>query len=210
MHICFLTSEYPKEGETQGGIGSAVQSMARKLVEYEHQVSIVCLASYEIDVVEEDEGVTVHRLKSGNWKILRFIDNWRKIVKKLYTIHADTPIDIVEGSELYFAFIPKVFPAKKVIRMHGGHNFFATTLGKKPRKWLSFQEKLSFSKADGLVAVSDFVGNKTRELIHFKKEFQTIYNIIDTGKFYPADTNKMQLHKIVFVGTLVEKKVFDN
>ena len=207
MHICFLTHEYPMVGRTQGGIGSVVQTIGRALVKEGIDVSVVGVRNgLDKEIFEEDEGVKVWRLPAAKWPAARFWPNSRRLVEKLKEIHRQTPIDILEGSELSFAFIPADFPAKKVIRMHGGHHFFAVTLGKKPAFWRSFQERQSFAKADALIAVSDYVGNKTRELLGFSKPFQTIYNIVDTTKFYPADPDKIVPEKILFVGTVTEKK----
>ena len=207
LHICFLTHEYPMTGKTQGGIGSVVQTIGQALHNKGVRVSVVGVYNgIEREIYDNDEEVHVWRLPGAQWKVANFIPNSKRLVKKLYQIHQETPIDIIEGAELSFAFIPKNFPAKKVIRMHGGHHFFAVTLGKKPALWRSFQEKRSFAKADGLIAVSDFVGNTTQSLLHFSKPFETIYNIVDTGKFYAASNEKIIARKILFVGTLVEKK----
>ena len=207
LHICFLTHEYPMTGKTQGGIGSVVQTIGQALHNKGVCVSVVGVYNgIEHEMYDNDEGVHVWRIPGAKWPVGNFIPNSKRLVKKLYQIHQETPIDIIEGAELSFAFIPKNFPAKKVIRMHGGHHFFAVTLGKRPALWRSFQEKRSFAKADGLIAVSDFVGNTTQSLLHFSQPFETIYNIVDTGKFYAAENEKVIARKILFVGTLVEKK----
>ncbi len=207
LHICFLTHEYPMPGQTQGGIGSVVQTLGRALVQKGLVVSVIGVTrSVNEERYENDRGVQVHRLPAARWPAANFLPNARRLLQKLWEIHRKTPIDILEGSELSFAFIPSGFPAKKVIRMHGGHHFFAVTLGKKPAVWRSFQEKRSFSKADGLIAVSRFVGETTRDLLGFRKPFTTIYNIVDTTEFYEADWGKIVPRRIVFVGTVTEKK----
>ena len=207
MHICFITHEYPKEGLNQGGIGSVVQTIGHALVKQGISVSVVGVGGgVSSEEVAVDEGVRVYRLPKSSWPTARFISNARRLNAKLRQIDRIDPIDVIEGSELSFAFIPKSFPAKKVIRMHGGHHFFAETLGKKPAPWRSFQEKRSFAKADALIAVSDFVGKKTRELLGFQKPYETIYNLVDTGKFYAAYRSRIVPKKLLFVGTVTEKK----
>jgi len=205
MHIVFLTNEYPKEGETQGGIGSVVQTIARSLVKKGEKVSVVGWGSVKKTNMEVDNGVSVHRFPESNWKFARFIQNVMRRNALLKKLDVDSRIDIIEGSELNFAFIPSLY-AKNIIRMHGGHHFFSSTLGKKAKLWRSFQEKRSFKNSDAYIAVSDFVGNTTTDLLKLKKSFSTIYNIIDTNKFFPADPNKIIKNKIVFVGTVIEKK----
>lgn len=207
MHICFITHEYPKEGKNQGGIGSVVQTIGRALVKEGVDVSVVGVGGgISVEESSIDEGVNVYRLPGSLWPFARFISNASRMDAKLKEIYKDNPIDVIEGSEISFAFLSKSFPAKKVIRMHGGHHFFAVTLGKKPALWRSFQEKRSFAKADALLAVSHYVGTKTDELLGFDKPFTTIYNIIDTTKFYLADNKKIIPKKLVFVGTVTEKK----
>ena len=205
MHICFITHEYPKKGSTQGGIGSVVQTIAKALQEKGHTVSVVGIGNYE-ESFEEDNGVKIYRLQRAKWKIANFIPNTRKVLSKLQQINEEYSIDVIEGAELDFAFFPRNFYAKKVIRMHGGHRYFAESMGKKPSPWRSFQETISFNKADALLAVSHYVGEKTKELVQYKKDFVTIYNIIDTNEFFLADTKKVENKKIVFVGTVTEKK----
>jgi len=205
MHICFLTHEYPKKGSLQGGIGSVVQTIAHSLVKEGHTISVVGIGNYEASF-EEDNGVKIYRLQRAKWKIASFIPNIRKVLSKLEVINEECSIDAIEGAELDFAFFPNKYFAKKVIRMHGGHRFFAESMGKKTSFWRSFQEKRSFQRADALLAVSQYVGNKSKELIQYTQKFTNIYNIIDTDKFYLGDEKKIINKKIVFVGTITEKK----
>ena len=57
MHICFLTNEYPKEGYTHGGIGTYVQTLAKKLIMLGHSVSVLGVYNSNKDEVENDCGV---------------------------------------------------------------------------------------------------------------------------------------------------------
>lgn len=76
----------------------------------------------------------------------------------------EIPSDIVEGSELNFAFFPNITPYKKVFRLHGGHHFFAHEEQRKVNKWKAYQEKKPFKKADTYLAVSDYLGFKTKKI----------------------------------------------
>ena len=108
--------------------------------------------------------------------------------------------------EVNFAFLPKKTSYKKIIRLHGGHHFFAIELDKKPAIWRSFQEKQSFKKADGYIAVSDYVGRQTQKYLNFKFKYSVIYNSVDTVKFHLADITKLEQNTLLFVGTVCEKK----
>ena len=143
--------------------------------------------------------MALNSMITGAWATNPNVCNWLSECK-------EEPLDIVEGSELNFAFFPRITSYKKIIRLHGGHHFFANELDKKPAIWRSFQEKQSFKKADGYIAVSDYVGRQTQKYLHFKFNYSVIYNSVDTAKFHVADITKLQHNTLLFVGTVCEKK----
>lgn len=206
MHIVFLTNEYPNTQNSHGGIGTFVQNLARKLVINNIKVSVVGISNTYKSSHQVDCGVDVFRIAKSKVKFGKFIFNSIRINRKLTELNSKNCIDVVEGSELSFAFLPKKTFYKKVIRMHGGHHFFAITLGNKTAFWRSYQEKKSFSNVDALLSVSEFVGNKTKEFLNFKKPFKTIYNFIDFDKFKSDVSNKVTQNSILFIGTVCKKK----
>ncbi len=206
MHIVFHTHEYPGEGRSHGGVGTVVRFLARRFARQGIRVSVVGINNKTIDEYEEDGPVKIYRLSRSRWKMFRFIDQTNRILTKLKDIHREYPIDIVEGAELTFAFYPKNTPFKKVIRLHGGHHFFALELGRSPKFWRSFQEKQSFKKADGYIAVSDYVGRKTREYLRYDFPYEVIYNTLDEQFFQPVADVGPQENSILFYGTVCEKK----
>ena len=126
MHICFLTNEYPKLDFPHGGVGTFIRTISHKLVERGHKVSVVGVNFYtKIHDEEQDKGVAVYRLKPKVIKGLTWYFNNKAISKKIKSIHKQYPIDIVETAELGLAFISKIKPIKYIIRLHGGHHFFA-------------------------------------------------------------------------------------
>jgi glycosyltransferase involved in cell wall biosynthesis len=209
MNIVFLTNEYPKQGESHGGIGTFVKFLAESLVSKGVTVSIVGINDCLLNENTENNNVSIYRLRKSNWKLGKFYHHNRKIQNKLKEIHAQNPIDIVEGSELNFAFFPKKTPYKKLIRLHGGHHFFALEQGKKTAIWRSFQEKRSFKTADYFVAVSNFVGNQTKKYLNYNFNFKTIFNSINLSAFYESNTTLEKQSKLVFIGTVCEKKGID-
>jgi glycosyltransferase involved in cell wall biosynthesis len=205
MHIVFLTSEYPKEGKSHGGIGTFVKFLANKLVKKHIKVSVLGINNnYNLEIIEEN-GIEIFRLPKSKWKLAKFYDYSIRIQKKLKEINDIKPIDIVEGSELNFAFFPKETTYIKVIRMHGGHHFFAVELGKKPALWRGYQEKQSFKNANAYIAVSNYVGNQTKKHLNYNFNFITIYNSIDTDNFSPIKSSNSN-NNLLFVGTICEKK----
>ncbi|WP_281637411.1 glycosyltransferase family 4 protein [Flavobacterium marginilacus] len=206
MHICFLINEYPKEGFPHGGIGSFTKTLAVELVKNGITVSIVGINYTKNDEVDIADGVTIYRLKKSNIKGLSWYFNSRVINKKIKEIHRDNPIDIVEASELGLAFISKIKNIKYIIRLHGGHHFFAESEKRKINKWKGFQEKRSFKKSDVFVAVSQYVKSHTEKYLSYNgKRVCYINNLINTEFFKPAEKTLSDL-KIVFAGTVCEKK----
>lgn len=206
MHICFLTNEYPKEGFPHGGIGSFVKTLSVELVKKGVDVSVVGLNYTAVNETEIIEGVRIHRLKKSTVKGLSWYFNFKAFNKKIKEIHNDKPIDVVEASELGLAFISKIKKIKYLIRLHGGHHFFAESENRKINKWKGFQEKKSFQNSDAFVAVSQYVKNHTEEYLSYNEKPLAYINYpINTDLFKPSEIAVSET-KIVFAGTICEKK----
>ena len=206
MHIVFLTNEYPKKGYAHGGIGTFVKFLAHKLVLKNIKISILGINNLFIDEFEIDNKVEVYRIKKSRWKFAKFYDQNRRLQSKIEEINKKYKIDIIEGSELNFAFFKNNTPYKKVIRLHGGHHFFAHELNKKTSFWRAYQEKKSFKKADEFIAVSNYVAKKTKKYLKFNFNHKTIYNSINLENFYESNSRNEKNNKLVFIGTVCEKK----
>lgn len=207
MHICFLTNEYPKEGFPHGGIGSFVQTLAKELVKKGIEVSVIGMNYTQNDIKEIVEGVKVYRLKKSTVKGMSWYFNSKVINNKIKEIHKQNAISIVEASELDLAFINKIREIKYIIRLHGGHHFFAQAENRKTEWWKVYQENRSFRKADHILAVSNYVAQTTRILLKLgNNPIHKVYNPIDSKKFYQCDTKKIKKHTIFFAGTIIEKK----
>lgn len=206
MHICFITHEYPKKGFPHGGVGTFVKTLAQQLNQVGVRVSIVGTNyenKYESTV---EEGIEIYRVKKHQIRGLSWMLNTIAINSCLKYIHAKNPIDIVEASELGLAFLIKIPSTKYSIRMHGGHHFFAESENRGINFWKGFQEKRSFKKSDAFVAVSNYVGNKTRELLKLEFRFHTIYNSVNILKFGPSRKDQIKPDTLLFIGTICEKK----
>lgn len=206
MHICFLTNEYPKAGFPHGGLGSFVKTMAEALVDKEIQVTVVGLNYVLSDEAEIINGVNIIRIRKSKVKGLAWYFNSKNIVKIIATLHKENPIDIVEGAELSLAFLPKIKEIKYVIRLHGGHHFFAEGENRGINWWKGFQEKHSFKKADAFIAVSNYVKNHTAKYLnYYNKPIEVIFNPINSQLFQPQEV-AIEPNNITFAGTLCEKK----
>lgn len=205
MHICFLTNEYPKEGFPHGGVGTFLKTIAPKLVAAGHKVSVVGINYIAYDEFTIENDVAVYRIKKQNRKGLTWWRNAKAINAKIKEIHVKNKIDIVESAELGLAFIHKIKNIKYVIRLHGGHHFFAEAENRGINKWKGFQEKRSFKKADAFIAVSKYVKNHTANYLKINKPTRIIFNLIAVDHFKPKSV-EIEEKSIVFAGTVCEKK----
>jgi len=203
MNIVFLSSEYPVWAP--GGVGTFLQTFGRTLASKGHEVTILGVGVESEEIRLEDEGVQLIRLPKNNTVLPNFLYNSWQLNKRLKKMQAQKPIDIIETAELGLAIISKKHPAKKVIRMHGGHHFFAEA-EKRGINWRKgILEKKSFAKADAFIAVSKYVKEHTAKYLSYhNKPIEIINYPINTTLEIPNVT--IQNNKILFAGTVCEKK----
>ena len=205
MHICFLCNEYPPS--QHGGVGSFVQTLGRELVARGHRITVVGFSPAESRRVENDQGVRVFRLAHSPVPNTGLAVNGSRLRRALMQLHREQPIDVLEGPELSLALLPRSFPPAKVIRMNGGHHFFAVTLGGRPQLWRSWLELRSFKRADYLCAVSRFVADTTRKLLGLDgRPIEILPNPVDLALFSPGPEVPEESGLVLFVGTVCEKK----
>src|SRR5690606_10183117 len=93
------------------------------------------------------------------------------------------------------------------VRLHCGHHLFAEGEQRKIDPWKGFLEKRSFSRADAFVAVSNFVKEHTGKYLSTGKKPVEIIRIPVDGKLFAAsDPDKAIFYRLVFAGTVCEKK----
>ena len=180
MHIVYLCSEYPP-GRV-GGVGIFTQTLGRAMARRDHKVTVVgTYKALRHTQVDQDQGVTVIRLPHLPIRgVGALVDaaQMRRVLSRLVTSQRGT---VIEGQEGSFAFVGDGIVASKLIRMHGGHTYYSTTLGKRPKRWRAWLERLSFRNADALAAVSRFTAETTRALLRLgNRPIEIIPNPIDT------------------------------
>lgn len=207
MHICFISAEYPIKNFSHGGIGTFIRNLGYKLTDENIKVSVIRLGDVNNDEVIDDNGVNVHLLANNSKLPFKFLTNSIIVNKKIAEIHKTNPIDVLETPEIGLAFINKIKGIKYIIRMNGGHHFFAEAENRAVEWKKVLMEKRSFKKADHVIAVSNYVAETTRRLLKLGNIPITIlYNPIDTTRFYQSDNSKIEKHSIFFAGTIIEKK----
>ena len=207
MHICFITSEFPKPGFPHGGVGTFVGTLGKALVKEGVQVSVIGKNYIPKEEEEVIDGIKVYRLAPKKVKGLEWFFNAKAIARKIDEVHQENPIHFVETPELGLAFLPKRKGIQYVIRMHGGHHYFAQSEKRNTEWWKAYQERKSFKKADAVIAVSNYVGETTRKLLNLgDRPIEVIYNPIDTSRFFDATESIVKPYSVLFAGSLVEKK----
>jgi glycosyltransferase involved in cell wall biosynthesis len=181
--------------------------MAQALVQLGHSVSVVGLYPTPSLIEENRSGVRVVRIPHSRIPRLRFLENSLRLSNQLRLLSNQKPFDVLEGQENAFAFLPRAVARHRVLRMNGGHRFFHCTLGKKPRPVRSWIESRSFAKATHFCAVSHYVAEETRRLLELSNvPIEVLPNPVDTVRFRPMPEVSPVQGRIVFVGTLCEKK----
>lgn len=205
MHICYLSSEYPLW--QNGGLGSFLQTISRQLVLMGHQVTIIGIGKTDKEVKIDDNGVQIIRLAKPKFRHFKFYQNTQSLNKKLKFIHKNSPIDIVESPEQGLFLIKKLKNIKFVIRLHGGHHFFAEGENRGINFWQGLKEKRSFKKADAFIAVSEYVKLHTSKYLSFyQKPIEIINYPINQELFQPMPEISVEPNNITFAGTVCEKK----
>jgi glycosyltransferase involved in cell wall biosynthesis len=183
------------------------QTLARALVRRGHVATVLGVSRGDSIGEIDDSGVRVIRLPHAEIPRTGFLVNGYRRREFLKRIRGEHAIDLLEGPESSLAVMPLLFPVPRVIRMHGGHHFFACTLGRAPSLWRGWLERRSFRRADYLCAVSRFVGDTTRRLLRLgNRPIETLFNPIDASRFAPMSDVSEEEGLIVFVGTVCEKK----
>jgi glycosyltransferase involved in cell wall biosynthesis len=205
MHICFLCNEYPPG--RHGGIGSMTQTLGRALAARGNVVTVIGTYPQRTASDENDCGVRVIRLPHTRVPKAGVVFNSLQLARQLQRVAYRRPIDIIEGPENALAFIPTARAGRRVIRMNGGHHYFASELRQRKRPVRVWLERRSFTRATHLCAVSGYVATRTCELLGLgSKPIAVLPNPVDTDRFVPSNPEQVVPGRIVFVGSLCEKK----
>ncbi len=202
LHICFACSEYPPA--PHGGIGSFIQTLGRELVRSGHQVSVIGAYGYgpHLEGETSDCGVRVIRVPSRGLPLLRILPNWLRHRRAFIDLHRQSPLHIIEGSEIAFARVAGPLPGLKLLRLHGGPAFF----GIRDRRQM-IMERRSFRMADEICAVSQCVADGTRRIFQLgDRHIEVIPNPVNVDEFFPPPDGSEEEGLIVFTGTIIERK----
>ncbi|WP_430408549.1 glycosyltransferase family 4 protein [Kordia sp.] len=205
MHIGFLLPEYPHEKLPKAaGIGTSTKNLLKALVDKGLKVSVFTYFQDKQEVFT-DEGITIHKIKLRKYPLFTWRLNEGIIATYVNKIIKQDHIDVLEVVDWTGISANMNFSIPNVMRLHGSDTFFCH-LENRPQKQRNFnREKKAFEKADKIIAVSEFVAEKTNMLFKAKKGAIVIPNGIYINDFQP-DTSKLKKGVILYFGTLIRKK----
>lgn len=109
MHIVYLSPEYPTAAQPHGGLANYLRKVGSLLCQRGHRVTIIF--SHAHDSSWEENGMRIHavsRALPASFKRMRKLgglavvaDQYltaRKLVRRLWQVHARQPIDIIQAS----------------------------------------------------------------------------------------------------------------
>jgi len=209
MHICFI-GEIATDLVKTGGIGSFVANIIPELIQKGCTISVISFKKQELAVeTEQTDGYLIHWINTHQWGPLRFYKRISDTNRVLNIIHKRNPIHFIETSESGLFLIKRLIGVKFIIRLHGGHVFFANSTTDTPfSRKKAWMEKLSLRKANAIIGVSKYVLNTTAASYPFiwQKPNTVIHNPIVLSRFCPSNQSKMTPGSILFLGSLTEKK----
>ena len=205
MNIAFLTSEYPhSQTGNSGGIGTSIKNLSQSLCEEGHAV-FVYVYGQSIDDTFYDGKVCIKRIQNRLLKGLSWWLTRKKIERILNRDIMLLGIDIIEVPDWTGITAWMNIQCPVVMRLHGSDTFFCHLEQRHVKWWNKLQEKTAYKKADGIIAVSDFVGSNTNQLFNTSRPYFVIPNGISTNQF-KSTNEELTEPTIFYFGTLIRKK----
>ncbi|GAA4030012.1 glycosyltransferase family 4 protein [Flavobacterium cheonhonense] len=206
MKIAFLTPEFPhpKMGAS-GGIGTSIFNLSKGLMSIGHEVVLLVYGQKEDEYFTE-EGIHYYRIKNVKLKGFSRVLTQKKIQRKINYLVKTIGIDVVEAPD-WTGITAGIRPdCPVVVRLHGSDTYFCH-LDNRPVKMITkTRERLALKNADGLLSVSQYTANVTKELFSLNKDFTIIPNGIDLNHFNADLSGTTDQNTILYFGTLIRKK----
>lgn len=204
MKIAFLTIEYPHpKTYPSGGIGTSIFNLANGIVKAGHEVIILAYGQDKDEIIYED-GITLYKIENIAVKGLSFFLTQLKLKKIINKLYEEKKIDIVEAVDWagITAFITTKCPT--VIKLHGSDTYFCSLENRKVKWSNTFYENKALHQCNGILSVSQYTADITKQLFHLNKECTVIPNAINSSNFEPSQQENNNI--ILYFGTLIRKK----
>ncbi|WP_298516025.1 glycosyltransferase family 4 protein [uncultured Kordia sp.] len=205
MHIAFLLPEYPHEKlPKSAGIGTSTKNLLKALVDKGLQITVFTYFQDQQEVFQDGD-ITIHKIKLRKYPVLTWKLNEGIINKYINKIIQKDNIDVLEVVDWTGITANMNFSIPQVMRLHGSDTFFCHLEGREIKQANFNREQKAYQKADKIIAVSQFVAEKTNSLFTSNKDITVIPNGIYIDDFQ-SDVTKQKEGVILYFGTLIRKK----
>ena len=212
FHLCLVCDEYPPCNT--GGVGIFSRSLARMLVEAGNKVTVVGIYQPFIRKVEQiesedDRGVNVFRLppSSGTFgNRIKLLHERLRLSAWIKQNETQMGFDLLEAPEYSGPLVFYNGSLPVIVRIHSSTILKDAVLKRKPTRLFHLFEKGCLKKADFVLAVSRYCAEMTMELSGIRKEYQVIYNAVDTDFFSPDASLPIEKNTILCTGTVAKQK----
>jgi glycosyltransferase involved in cell wall biosynthesis len=207
MKIAFLTAEFPHpKMNASGGIGTSILNLSKGLVQSGHAVSVLVYGQNKDEFFTEN-GISFYLIKSLKFKgISRWLTQ-KKIERLINRLVREEKIDLIEAAD-WDGITSNIKPqCPIVIKLHGTDTYFCHLDNRPVKSRNRYHEGKALNAADGLLSVSQYTADVTKELFGLQRDFTVIPNCIDMTKFSTNEAKiAVQPNTILYFGTLVRKK----
>ena len=206
MHIAFLTPEFPHpKMVSAGGIGTSILNLSKGLIGLGHEVSILVYGQKD-DTFFVENDISFYIIKNIKLSGFSRVLTQRKIEKLINSLVKQSKIDIVEAPDWtgITSIIKPICPM--IVKLHGSDTYFCHLDSRPVKFWNKFREKRALQNATGLLSVSQYTADLTKELFSLERDFTIIPNCIDINKFSTESATKVEENIILYFGTLIRKK----
>lgn len=231
MKILFICDEYPPG--RSGGVGSMVRLLGRELAWQGHGVYVAGLYTYGYGGpdYEEDAGVKVWRMRYGlrlmfdqdhivsklAYKlpdvIKRRLNGKRafgRFISFVEGLVEREKIDIIEIPDwntfamiIGFTVRWPAFTVPLLLKSHGSYTKICHDTGREPKAKLAFTDRLLFSRADAIAAVSRDCAETDKKLFRPNVPIDVLYNGIEVRSPSTAERSR---NTAIFSGSLTGPK----
>ncbi|TXE12024.1 glycosyltransferase family 4 protein [Seonamhaeicola algicola] len=204
MKVAYLTPEFPHEKTLpSAGIGASIFNLSKGLMQLNHSVIVIVYGQDRDEVIQEKD-LTIFKVKNVKFKGFSLFLTQKKVQRLINDLYSTSKIDIVEAPDWtgFTSFLNVKCPL--IIKLHGSDTYFCHLDNRSVKFKNKFLEKLALQKADGVIAVSNFVGELTNKVFSLNLKFNVIPNAIDVKLFNPIESKENEC--ILYFGTLIRKK----
>ncbi|MCX8533711.1 glycosyltransferase family 4 protein [Chryseobacterium luquanense] len=225
-HVLFITKEFQSEfQENTGGTGVFYKNITDSLVEKNIHVSVFGSSKKPFSIENDKLSVLFVKDYFKKYKFMEFLRSISGKIPFLKDLHfkiydleinylekelskfiENKEIDIIETHDWEgISRSAESLPIPCVIRCHGSWSILRDFFGYGAAKGKIHNEKLAFKNADNIITISQN-NEKMVQQIFGDKNYQLIYNGIDTDIFKPQKNNPIIEKSIFYLGNISSEK----